>query len=385
MIKVLPVDRIIWLFFTCWILIDSTNGFLRIIGVDFPFSQLIKFGVFILVLMRLIRLDRIKVSMIVTVVYLLFVSIHVFFIGNDVKAATVLILKPLTTLFFFYYFKYFSNRFPVLFSAMFNRLIFANFIFLAVNIAFGLMGYGNHVYDIGEEEGVGIKGFIISQNEISLVVAILYPMLLLISSQKYNRLIYYLIGMAIGFISFCISTKASIIISFVSFIFVSIITGTKTEKKWIVLITSILLLTSVSYMAVVLSSEIGFIQRFSYFMENRGLLDAIFSGRLDQLETESNIFFGKTSFLSQLLGQGEVACELDPFQALFSFGYIGGILNVVLLMYLFFRLKFKYKKNEYEKVLNLSNTLIVLLSLFSGHVFFSSMGGLFMALSNAKK
>jgi hypothetical protein len=355
------------------------------IGIGFPFSPVIKFGVFLLVLVRLIHLDNVKFFLSLTIVYLLLLIFNIYTLGEDIGSAIVFISKPITTFFIFYYFLYYRKINAIVFNTMLKKVVLYNFLILAANIILGLMGYGTNVYEVGtsEDEGLGIKGFIIAQNEISLMVAMVFPILLWMCSQKYKRIIYYLLCIVVIVISFCISTKASIVISLVSVAFVSYYTGAKREKKIIVLTVLILLFIFISYISVVLDSEIGFIQRFSYFMESRGLLDAIFSGRLEQLEIENRIFFENTDFFSRLVGKGWVACELDPFQALYSFGYIGGLMNMILLLFIYFNPRVKSHKSTYERVVVLSNTVIFLLSFTSGHVFLSSMGGLFLALSNA--
>jgi hypothetical protein len=378
-----PADKLLWLLFYCWILIDSFNGFLRDVGADFPFSQIVKFGAFFIVLVRLINKDIIKVLFFITLVYILIISLNVYSLGNDVFAAIILISKPITSFFFFYFFVNFKRYNEQLFWNLFKKIVVLNFVFLSANIILGLMGYGNVTYEVGEEEGVGIKGYIISQNELSLVVAVIYPLLLWLCSLKYKRSVFYLLGVLIIFISFSISTKASIIISLASVAFVGFYTGCKRERRIIVIIVLCLLVLFFAYISVVLDSEIGFIKRFTFFLDNKGVLDAVLSGRLDQLETESRIFFYKNDVVTQVIGKGEAPCELDPFQALFSFGYIGGLLNTLFIIYVVLKPRTKKYKSIYEKIIVFSNTIIVLLSLTSGHVFFSSMGGLFVALANA--
>lgn len=381
--KVNPIDKFLWFSFCCWILIDSINGLMRVIGMDIPFSQIVKFGVLVVAIIRMIKKDSIKLLLVFFLLYIVIVLSNVYILCNDVYAAAVLMLKPISTFFFFLYFRYFQNKNHLYFYKLSSKVILFNFIFIAANIILGLMGYGNHVYTVGEEESVGVKGFIISQNEMSLAVAVIFPLFLLLCSHKYKRLIYYLICMMIITISVCISTKASIIVSLVSVFFVSYNTGRKRERKIILISAVAIIVLAVTYFSIILSSDIGFIQRFSFFLENKGFQDAIFSGRLDQLEIESNVFFNKREVLTQIFGQGEVSCELDPYQALFSFGYIGGFLNSLLLLYLVFVSRKIGYKDAYGRTVVISNYLIVLISILSGHVFFSSMGGLFLSLSNA--
>jgi hypothetical protein len=58
-------------------------------------------------------------------------------------------------------------------------------------------------------------------------------------------------------------------------------------------------------------------------------------------------------------------------------------MNMILLLFIYFNPRVKSHKSTYERVVVLSNTVIFLLYFTSGHVFLSSMGGLFLALSNA--
>ena len=63
---------------------------------------------------------------------------------------------------------------------------------------------------------------------------------------------------------------------------------------------------------------------------------------------------------------------------------IFSLISTILLIMLCFIPRRRNNKDNYEKIVAFSNTLVVLISVVSGHVFFSSMGGLFVALTNAR-
>ena len=287
------LDKILFLFFSCWIMIDSINGFARTVGFDYSISQILKFGLFFIIFIRMFYFKSIRILSLLLIVYFIFITISVNANGNDVFSSIVLLIKPISTFYFFLYFVWISKYYKYFFDSKIIVVILCNVSVFAANIILGLLGFGNQVYNIGEDETLGVKGFILSSNEMSLVAAVLFPMSLWYLIHKIKKIFYYLTAFFIVFLSFCISTKATIITAILSFIFVTYFMGSKIERKIIVIITTLLLILSITYLSVILSSDIGFIQRFSFFVENRGLLDAVFSGRIEQYETESDIFFNK--------------------------------------------------------------------------------------------
>ncbi len=379
------LSKIIWSCFGLWILIDSLNGFVITYGIDIPVSQIFKFGIFLLVIIRMIRYDRIKLILLLTIPWFIFLWINLIEKEAGISETVTLLFKPLTTFIFFLFFVKEAKRNSYLFKKNFSKVITLNFLFLLGNVVIGVLGYGNHVYQSSDGEGgIGVKGFIYAQNEISCVVAVLYPVVLYFLHKKYSRLKYYLGCVLIMAMSFFIGTKASLLVALLSTVVLSYYLGTKKEKKIVFWGTAIVGILGVSYLSYLLASDIGFLQRFMYFYEERGLAEALLSGRWGFWQNYKTVF-ENSDLLSHFFGLGipQATCELDPFDALLNFGYVGFTINLIYLYCLFTIPLRNKKKGDYEKSLVISNLLLVFISIFSGHIFFSSMGGLFVALSNA--
>lgn len=383
--KVTSTDHFIWLCFSCWILIDSINGYAKTSGIGIPVSQIVKTCVFFLVVIRLLADDRIKALLVIVALYIAMLLVNTFGLGVSLTDAMTQAMKPITSFFFYIYFCKILYIDQSYFQRKFESVIILNFLFLLANVLLGLMGFGNSIYTLGDGDSYGIKGFIYAQNEISCVVAVLFPLILLYAYQCYSKFKYYLLCLFLLFIAFSIATKAAVFVAILSCLLVTYKIGSKREKKIIVLISVVALLLVVSYISYLMTSEFAMFQRFSYFYEKNGFAEAILSSRWTFWLERSPFFFGH-DFVTQLFGlcNSEIICELDPFDALLFLGWIGFVINALLLVYLILVPCFRRNKNFYEKVMVISNSLIVFISLFSGHIFFSSMGGMFIALANSK-
>ena len=296
-----------------------------------------------------------------------------------------LLMKPLSSIVFFMYFRYIATNDVVYFKQKFWNVFVLSFIFFIANILLGLAGFGNSVYDIGNNTTLGVKGFIYAQNEITGLIIYLYPIVLYYIHQQYSRIVYYLFLVLILFISYSIATKASLAVAILSVFIVTYYLGDKIEKIVIIILGIVSVIFGLLYLTYIMSMELGFLERFMYFYEKNGFVDAITSGRL-QFWNERSIPFFRMDLLTQLIGWGnrDIVCEMDPLDALLSFGYIGGLVNSLFLLYLLLIPRFWNKKDTYQKIMVFGNTLLLFFSIFSGHVFFSSMAGLFIALANAR-
>lgn len=383
--KIKPIDLFIWLCFSCWILIDAINGYAKTNGIDIPVSQISKTSVFFLVIIRLIGEDKVKVLFVIITLYLALLIVNVIGLGGNVIDSLSLVMKPITNIFFYIYFCHILSINTSFFQKKYEFAIILNFMFLIANVLLGLMGFGSTIYTLGDGDSYGIKGYIYAQNEVSCVVAVLFPLILLYTYQHYSKSRYYILCLFLLFIAFSIATKAAVFVAILSCVLVTYKIGSKKEKKIIVLIAVVALSLVVTYISYLMASEFAMFQRFSYFYEKNGFAEAILSSRWTFWIERSPLFF-RHEFVTQLFGlcNGEVGCELDPFDALLFLGWIGLVINVLLLLYLILVPCFRRNKDDFEKVMVISNTLIVFISLLSGHIFFSSMGGMFIALANSK-
>lgn len=378
-------DLYICFFLSCWILIDSINGYAKTNGIDIPVSQIVKTCVFFLVIIRLSGDVRIKALLVLIALYLALLIVNIIGLGGNVMDAMSQVMKPITNIFFYIYFCTILRINKIFFQKKYELVIILNFLFLLANVLLGLMGFGSSIYTLGDGDSYGIKGFIYAQNEISCVVAVLFPLILLYARHRYSKFRYYMLCVFLLFIAFSIATKAAVFVAILSCLLVTYKIGSKREKKIIFLFSVVALFLVISYISYLMTSELAMFQRFSYFYEKNGFAEAILSSRWTFWIERSPLFF-RHDFVTQLFGlcNRDVGCELDPFDSLLFLGWIGLVINVLLLVYLILVPCFRRNKDDYEKVMVISNTLIVFISLFSGHIFFSSMGGMFIALANSK-
>jgi hypothetical protein len=111
----------------------------------------------------------------------------------------------------------------------------------------------------------------------------------------------------------------------------------------------------------------------------------IFSGRQAYLEREIVGFFS-SNCINQFFGLGRgVTIELDFFDVLFNYGYFGLIIVYGFYISLFITAirNTRYSFYPYAPYVVFINILLTLISLLSGHVLFSAMGGIFISLVNS--
>ena len=130
--------------------------------------------------------------------------------------------------------------------------------------------------------------------------------------------------------------------------------------------------------------EIGAIERWTFFYETGGLEKLIFSGRDEFWDNQKSEFFN-ASFLSQLFGMGSDGkiIERDHLDTLLIYGYVGFCLIAGFYLYLtFYAIKHRHN-NSLGKVIVFSDILILGIAYMAGHVWFSAMASVYIALLNS--
>ena len=380
------IDNAIWTCFALWILIDSFNGYALMNHMNWRPSQIFKFIVLVIVIARLIHLSTIKKLFVFLLPYIILVLFNSYNLNVNPFDTFTLLMKPLSSFVFFVYFQYIATKDVLYFEKKFWNVFVLSFIFFISNIIIGLLGYGMNVYNTSNSDAsFGVKGFLYAQNEMSGLVIYLYPIILYYIRRYYSRIVYYLFFLLIVFISFSIGTKTSLAVAFLTGFMVTYYLANKLEKTLIVILGITILTTGILYLTYLMTIELDIIERFMYFYEKNGLVDAVTSGRLNYWDERSAPFF-RMDLITQILGWGNrnIVCEMDPYDAILNFGYIGGLINSLFLLYLIIVPRFWRHKDKYQKIMVFCNALLFIFSIFSGHIFFSSMAGLFIALANAR-
>lgn len=376
-IKINKNDIILW-FLTIWLLVDSINGLVIRLGLSLPLSVLFKF----LILCFIIIWNKKNKNIVRIFIFFLFYIIlysSVISLGDySVGYCLNYIIKFITVLILFYYFKILLQNQYVNYIPEIKRIMFFSLLILSANILMGLGGLGYSTY---REDGTGFCGLFYSPNELSGVIAVLYPLSLAYVKLCHKKF-FLLFSIFLLFISLLIGTKAPLITAIISVLMVSFLYGSRREKGMLIILVGIVIISGVSYIGFLLESEISIVERFTFFMEKDGLLGALTSGRLDMWE-EAEPIFDRAPFLRKLIGMGySQQVEMDPYDMLLFTGYSG--LFVLLLLYCILIINPLTKKNNiFSKAVFTSNILLVFLSISSGHIAFSSMAGMYIALSNA--
>lgn len=381
--KILKIDNIIFDLLRCWLIIDTLNGFLLRSGLtSISVSQIYKLSVFLIVVIRCKDNAAFRKSLFAIFIYLSLYSSVIVMRDEILVDSLVLVSKCLTSLSFFVYFLQIKKSNPLFFQKKGFEVLKWSFLVFSINMVLGTMGLGFKSY--GGVEGFGSRGFFYAINELSGVLAVLFPWALYYCKTHFSTLKYLLASGGMFFLSFTLSTKSGIIATLLFILFIMYAYGNKKEKSLVCISLLVLLASCMVIIQIILESDIPLIQRFNYFMEKSDFVTALTSSRLEYWKEEGTEFFN-AGLIGQIFGLGgSRTVEMDPFDALLNCGFVGVIFLLYMYAVLLLRPTFnKYTCCKYNKVILISNILLIIMSIGGGHVIFSSMAGMLIALSNA--
>lgn len=376
------IDDIIFLLFACWLLVDSINGFLLRSGYSISVSQIYKLFVAIFVLIRCKDCIPAIHFVLIIIVYLSVYCVNLLFLNEDIGSSITLLSKLLTTILFYVYFMEVKASDLKYFKRNAFRVIFVSFTIFTINLILGNLGYGFSSYSGGG--GFGSRGFFYAINELTAVLIVLFPWALYYVKTNFPFKYYTLFSALLLFLSYTLSTKSGIAATLLSCLLIAYLYGNSKEKIFVLITSLIFLLASFFLIQIFLNSELPLIQRISFFIEQNGVVDAITSNRLNYWTEEKAEFYNANLF-SQLLGLGgNRTVEMDPFDALLNCGFVGLLFLLSFYCFLMSRPNLgKYRYCKYSKVILISNIFLIVMSIAGGHVMFSSMAGMLIAISNA--
>lgn len=365
-----------------WLIIDCINGFCISNGINLPISLLYKFIIAILLIFGLIKIkDGIKlVSFIIiyTIFLILHLSINVLSpqIGTTINHLFRFIISVLI---YFFTIKY-IKLFPLWSYNSIRKTFNIGTIIVVINILAGLLGFGYSAYYKGE---TGFRGYFNAGNELSGVVMILFPFVLyelglkygLKSKQYISTLLILLTTVAL------MGTKTALLVMLLTIPIIPLLYKKHINivKLAIIFSLSILILGIILYHVL---DSFGLLNRWLWFYDKGGLERLIFSGRDGFWEKEKVEFYNANLFI-QLFGLGESrTVEMDPFDALLNYGYVGFFLCYTFYFYLLIKSWRYRKKNMIAKLIFYINILILGASSFAGHIIFSGMASWLIALIN---
>ena len=350
-----------------------------------PLSQLFKLAILMLIVVRL-QYKGI-VLLLGTLIYLSFYLLHLALTTDEYKEPILMFSKFLSLFYLYFYFRFSFRCFPAK-SALYGRkaLLIAWIVF-ACNVMLGLAGYGVSTYGGADEEDIdmGVKGFFFAGNELGGIMAVLAPFMFYLILAKLSGLksvLAYMVVIAIGTL---VGTKTAILATWLSAIVIPLLYLPPRKRLGLILVLIAAIGLSIPYVINLISeSSIGAVERWSYFYDSGGVERLIFSGRDEYWNLLSREFY-KSDFPIQLFGMGinGKIVERDHLDTLLIFGYLGFFLITSFFLYLLFY-AYRYRhNNSLMKVVIFSDLLVLGISYIAGHVWFSAMASVYIALLNA--
>lgn len=252
---------------------------------------------------------------------------------------------------------------------------------------FVLIFLGSYVLNIGyytyEAESTGYKAFFEAQN--SLVCALLFLFVFstknVFEAPKFTDFVKWLLLLACLFLT---GLKAAYLMSVVVVAIFFISSRISIMKKAV--IATVICLCAVS-LCIIFSAELeSVISRWFFHMTNRDFISFATSGRTDRipyvfqfLNTEAGHafwpLFGSGESYSVAIPHGYVAIEMDLPDIFFQFGIMG----LATILYCYLSRYIWAPRRSFAWML--SFWIIALLSIFSGHVLESGLGGMVLAVA----
>ena len=376
-------DQILWWMVSIWLIVDSITGFFISYSDNLPLSQCFKLLILTLIVIRLRYRDAIIVSLSL-LTYLALYFLHLAFISSGFKEPIMALSKFLSLLYLYLYFRFSIRNFSEKAICNSERALITAWLVLAFNIILGIMGYGAPSY--GEESmDMGVKGFFYAGNELGGIVAVLAPFMFYLIFVRFSGIKFFLVYIVVILIGILIGTKTAILATLLSAIVIPLLY--LPPRKRIRLFIGIVLLIGFSIpflVNMIAESSIGAVERWTYFYNNGGLTRLIFSGRDEFWEVKGDLFY-KSDFLSRLFGLGGDCgiVERDHLDSLLMFGYLGFVFITSFFLYLLINAFLNRRNNSLMKIVIFSDLLIIGIGYMAGHVWFSAMASVYIALLNA--
>ena len=381
-----PRTSFIWYFFYALLLVDSINGFFLGVGVSVPIGQIYKTILLLFLLAYAVKTQSGAISCLCFLFYLPVFLIHGTLYPQGVKLLDSLGLmsKFLLPLWGFFAISRIVKMNPETGYRQIWKIFRINSIVLIANILLGLMGFGFSSYGDGGDDATGTRGFFYAINEVSGVFLILFGSILFYAKFAFTNKKYLL---TLVFLLFCVvsfSTKTAMGGVLFIFIYLQYNFGKKRNMLKMTLVL-LLLLPLIIYGGYRMALESGLWDRWTYFYNlSDNWYSFLLSGRDSYWEDNMSGKFYNADWLGQLVGLGAfLTVEMDPFDALLNFGYIG---MIAVYGFWFYMISCAYKRRNkcvLAKFVMFVDILIVSLSVFAGHLMFSGLLGPFVPLFNS--
>lgn len=377
------IDKIIWIIIRYSLLFDTINGFILHGGNDLPISQAFKMLLLTLVAIRLAGTRNI-VYIFLIIVYTSVLLVHLSLGQSAGQLGETInhLFKFLSVPIYFIYARFQLKQNPELTFVRIRKAMFTNTLILVGNVWIGLLGLGYAQYG----DSIGYRGYFYAGNEVSGVMLMLFPFVLYQVIVKYGMLSikYVIINLLILITGVLTITKTALLGVVLTVCFIPLIkpgSVSRKRKRWIfaLLVLSMPVIGFIFYYGI---TQSGIIDRWLFFYDRNGLW-FLLSGREDRVigEIVDYLAAGWSGWLLGLGGNRTV--ETDPFDTLFNYGILGVVFVYGFYIYLLTIARIHRKKRLYAPLIYFCDIMILCASALSGHILFSGMAGIFIALVNS--
>lgn len=375
----------LWYFFYWLLLVDSVNGFFLGLGQSFPLGIIYK-AFLLLFCIRIALKDRRNTpSLFLWIGYLSVFLLHFSCYQNAKNLGETFSLLSKFLIVYWGYpviTKMVRSNVDKSFDII-KRIFVINALVLIANIILGILGFGYHSYGDGGEDATGYRGFFYSINELSGVILVVFGAILFYGKVHFSNIKFHIVFFFLLFCVVMFSTKTAmggllIIYVFLQYLFV--------KKNYIVLISIFLciIISVLLYLGYRMVVDNGLWDRWMYFYDKSDdFFSFILSGRNVFWENMKHQYLN-SGFWGILVGLGgNLTVEMDPFDALLNFGILG---LIIVYGFWFYMIKQAFSRRNYSllaKFVLFVDLLILLFSIFAGHLMFSGLLGPFIPVLNS--
>lgn len=249
------------------------------------------------------------------------------------------------------------------------------------------LGVGFESYAITKE---GTLGFYNSANEISAIIAILTPILFIIFYESKNLIFKLFITFIYLVVILSVGTKTPLLALIISLfvVFIYILYKAFIDKKYHVVTTFTAIIVALGLVLIVVAPKTSFYKNievhldylkvdsiFDIFKDEKLVDHFIFSQRLTFLNNKEKLY-DKSNTYQKIFGLGYYdngkelkSIEMDYFDVYYNQGVAGFIIFFVPYIYILISVLQERKAFSFRQLmLYLSLFLIIVLSLFTGHI-----------------
>ncbi len=396
------------------LLIDSITGWMFLnTSFTISLSQMYKSGMFIVMFAWLawFWLSGFKFLFSLLAILLIFMFWHSFSATNfssvlqDFRFNLSLFAHFIYYLFLVGYIRRIKKNTPELFrlEKFVFFIIWFSFFVIAINISLGVFGFGYSTYASytqGGEVSAGWTGFFYAGNDLSSVFLIVVGIILIIAWSNWRLINYLIISVAILVLAIMLQTKAVIVGAIILVIGIPI-SMTGVISKWRFNPRPLIpLFSGLAFGAIALSwlisSDSAIFRRTVINNEEGGLLAAVISGRRNFFSVAMDVLEKHYGHIDWLFGFGWVGymeamrsilgyqkiVEIDYVDIFMMNGLIGLVLVLIVWAWYLCSVTMLVPKVRIARAVLFIDILLLFLAGTSGHVLFSAMNGMFVALLN---